>query len=325
MHTTTRRRDATTLVEVLVAIFVMALGLLTLLTLFPLGALSMGQAIRDDRTAHAAANAAAIAEARNIRQDPNVIRAFDNQSRAGSASQVPPPDPSGPSYPVYVDPLGFQLGQRQLGNVSYGGKNYGCPRVAPTFVSGAADIARWFGSLDDMEFLKSGPAGTPVTVQIGTAARLERTNQYSWCYLVSRPRSSLPSVADVAVVVYSGRPTQLPLGEHPYGPVAFDRTSNFVDVPYTGDKPPIRKGSWILDATMVAPMGGGANGRQLQAEPHGYFYRVVGVTDASGVLRLELQTPPRASSMARNGQPYGVLLVLEDAVEVFEKGPGWQP
>jgi hypothetical protein len=49
-----------TLTEVLVAIFVMAIGLLALLALFPLGALSMAQAIKDDRTAAIAADATAL-------------------------------------------------------------------------------------------------------------------------------------------------------------------------------------------------------------------------------------------------------------------------
>lgn len=52
-----------TLVEVLVAIFVTGVGLLALLTLFPLAALEMAQAIKDDRTAAAATNAAALSEA----------------------------------------------------------------------------------------------------------------------------------------------------------------------------------------------------------------------------------------------------------------------
>ena len=49
------------LLEVLAAIFVMGVGLLALLTLFPLGALEMAQAIKDDRTAAVADNAAALA------------------------------------------------------------------------------------------------------------------------------------------------------------------------------------------------------------------------------------------------------------------------
>lgn len=53
----------TTLLEVLAAIFVMGIGLLALLTLFPLGALEMAQAINDDRTAAIAANARAFSDA----------------------------------------------------------------------------------------------------------------------------------------------------------------------------------------------------------------------------------------------------------------------
>src|SRR5262245_12543666 len=55
------RRNATTLVEVLVAIFIMGVGLLAILALFPLGALQMAQALKDDRAAQAAGNATALA------------------------------------------------------------------------------------------------------------------------------------------------------------------------------------------------------------------------------------------------------------------------
>lgn len=53
----------TTLVEVLVAIFIMGVGLMSALTLFPLGALNMAEAIKDDRTAAIAAEAAAFSQA----------------------------------------------------------------------------------------------------------------------------------------------------------------------------------------------------------------------------------------------------------------------
>ena len=43
-------RRGITLLEVLIAIFITGLGLLALLTLFPLGALEMAEAIEDDRT-----------------------------------------------------------------------------------------------------------------------------------------------------------------------------------------------------------------------------------------------------------------------------------
>lgn len=49
-----RVRPGTTLTEVLVAMFIMAAGMLALFTLFPLGAMQVGQALKDDRTAQAA-------------------------------------------------------------------------------------------------------------------------------------------------------------------------------------------------------------------------------------------------------------------------------
>jgi prepilin-type N-terminal cleavage/methylation domain-containing protein len=54
------RQAGSTLIEVLVAIFVMAIGLLAVLTVFPLGALSMAQEIKDDRTAAVASEATAL-------------------------------------------------------------------------------------------------------------------------------------------------------------------------------------------------------------------------------------------------------------------------
>ena len=46
-----QRRSGITLVEVLVAILIMGVGMIALLTLFPLGALNIAQALKDDRAA----------------------------------------------------------------------------------------------------------------------------------------------------------------------------------------------------------------------------------------------------------------------------------
>src|SRR3954464_8722899 len=70
------RRPGVTLVEVLVAILITAVGLLALLTLFPLGALEMAQAIKDDRCGHAKHNGAAIANIFAIRTDVDVVAAM---------------------------------------------------------------------------------------------------------------------------------------------------------------------------------------------------------------------------------------------------------
>ena len=111
-----RRRPGVTLTEVLVAIFIMALGLMALLTLFPLGALNMAQAIKDDRTANSAANSAAnaraawklLVESNGNTIDPNLRAAMMN----GGSALVPGPLPDrngnpSPSYPLYLDPVGY--------------------------------------------------------------------------------------------------------------------------------------------------------------------------------------------------------------------------
>jgi hypothetical protein len=51
------RRPGLTLTEALIAMFVAAIGLLALLVLFPLGAMQMGQSLKDERTAQVAAQA----------------------------------------------------------------------------------------------------------------------------------------------------------------------------------------------------------------------------------------------------------------------------
>src|SRR6516165_2178436 len=111
------QRGAATLVEVLVAIFIMAIGMITLLTLFPLGLLSMAQAIKDDRTGHAAANATAIGNMWNIRWADNkpAGTAGPYWSLSGGWFNTPPAATypllpaltSGPGYPIYVDTIGI--------------------------------------------------------------------------------------------------------------------------------------------------------------------------------------------------------------------------
>ena len=97
------RRPGVTLMEVLVAIMITAIGLLALLTLFPLGALEMAQSIKDDRAGHIKHNANAIANAWNIGNDPYVVNAML------SPPGLPPlnPNASTTSYPVFVDVNGW--------------------------------------------------------------------------------------------------------------------------------------------------------------------------------------------------------------------------
>jgi Tfp pilus assembly protein PilV len=315
-------RPGITLTEVLVAIFVMALGMLSLLALFPLGALTMAQAIKDSRSAHAAANATAIANALKIRFDSRVTPSFTN-SPGGTLPNLATNAPAnyiGPSYPVVVDTYTAASGTSSSLPDASTGVTPGLPRVTITSPSNAsnglttaAEVLRWFSLLDDITFTD---VGMP---DLNNGGNVTRDNRYSWFYVLRRPLYSNASVVDVTVVVCSGRPLNSIVGEHAWSGVSFDPTSNSVTLSYTGDKPPIRPGSWIMDATLSTA----AN----NPEPYGFFYRVVGVADTgAGTMTLELQTNPRPYTTTASPTAHtGTLVFMENVVEVFEKGSGWQP
>ncbi len=131
-----RRRPGITLIEVLVAIFIMSVGLLALLTLFPLGALRMAQALQNDRAATAASAGANVCDAFNIRTDPQYDPAAPTLSlfvTPAPPSGYPPTAQTGPGFPLYVDPYGFTNGSGPLGaSTATTPATPGIRRVAPS-------------------------------------------------------------------------------------------------------------------------------------------------------------------------------------------------
>jgi len=119
------RRSGVTLLETMAAIFIVGIGLISLLTLFPAGAVKMDQAIKDDRTGHMKENAASIADALKLRGEGVNIPSttvYDDfttldlivQKMQGLGTGLPPlvnqaarTYATGPSYAVLVDPNGY--------------------------------------------------------------------------------------------------------------------------------------------------------------------------------------------------------------------------
>jgi hypothetical protein len=395
------RRTGITLMETLVAIFVMALGLLALLTLFPLGALNMAQALKDDRCAQCAADADGVSRGWNIRQDADVQAALYNPDPAfppGFPQLVPPLTSSwfAPSYPVYIDPVGWLEGggpsplSRAINGtdthfpttpptptswawvgsnrtlIDLAGMPYsGVPRrslrflndypTPPGFTDGdpnmspanlnliayrAGQLQKWCSLLDDMTFqssaqVQSGTPGPAPTYYGIPVQSLDREGRYSWAYLARLTYTTQPNIVDLCTVVYSGRSMTLTgagqiAGEHGYA-ATFTQGSKTVTVrwnPAAEEAPPIRKGIWVMDGTLVSPQ---VPPGTMVPDPHGYFYRVVNVTDggASGAyqfLQLELQYNSRANTSTlpdpQGFSPgyWGRLVVLENVVEVFDRG-----
>lgn len=324
--------------EVLVAIFVMALGMLALLTLFPLGALRMAQAIQDDRTAQCAQNANSIATMKNVRFDPLVLtplptfKTFEDDLGGGF-----PPDAYGPSNPVMVDPAGFAQSAAApdpaKGVMWVGGYTSGVPRCTTSFAlpSSPSDIRRWFNFLDEYEFER---LGSPTKLPGETSFPLTRDYAYSWAYMLQRPKTSDPNVVDCSVMVFRRRPmaltTTLNLREFVYVSSGatkqlFDLNRNIITIDHsaTGEPPPIKAGDWILDAS-VATSGG-------KRYSHANFYRVVSATEISDTLtEFEVQTPLRGfdarfpQTAPNSGVFIGTAIVFEGLVEVFDRGTGWK-
>ena len=320
-----KRRPGITLVEVLVAIFIMAIGLLALLTLFPLGALRMAQALQDDRAGASASVGANVCDTFGVGNDPQ----YDAPPPSLSATPLfftppyvppavngyPPSAQVGGGIPVYVDPFGVANGS---GSVLGASPNLtpGIWRVTPTvflppyatLVSAgppptyapnpSAAAARYFSLPDDLTFQTNGAPD-------GSTGSLQRGGRYTWAYLLHRLQPyNIASLVDLAVVVYAGRATAVPGGEATY-PASGNAYDTAVSLSYAGAQPNIHRGSWILDTSY----------NKTTSSVHGDFYRVVAVTPVgANTLNLELAIPL--------SKPDGLsaLTVLDNVVEVFERG-----
>ncbi len=256
--------------------------------LFPLGAISMGQALKDDRCAATASMAENMAIAMpsglGLRQDPLVQAAFN---------------PLNVSNAVYVDPYGAIQGLGVLGTT--------IPRVAPSYVmtspnpQGITD--RLFCLPDDITFYENGqPDTSPGFVQRGL--------RYSYAYLLVKPQPQTGNVLQLNVVVYSGRPvgalTQEQTCTVPNYLVASAAPNGLSIISAGGPLPSIKFGSWILDTT-------------LGNTPT--FYRVVNVVDA-GPISMTLEVQP---NFGPNVNPITSITIMDSVAEVFDKGTGWLP
>jgi Tfp pilus assembly protein PilV len=401
-------RRAVTLTEVLIAIFLMGIGLMAILSLFPLGASQMAQALQDQRAAEAATTASGFARViwkQAVDADPNVgqakfydvngnpqsaqrfVQAMDNPSynsantqfcigtdQGGTPGQPPPYAPTGPnampamprtglnsaagsavvsatgaSYPVFVDPIGWQANsgnqsmQWWLPQPPSGGvPAWNIPRrplyVPPTTPSSSntswmalspsnfgtlQPILKQFSLMDDMTFNFAGTPdldGDPSTPDssLTSSQGVRRAGRYSWAYMFRRSNNADRTAVDITTILYSGRSIDVPSLETAYlgaGAIGNKGLTLYYN-PSTQTKPALRRGAWVLDATLWD-----ANGN---VAPQGIFYRVVNVDDSvTGQIALELQTPllggPSQPLPLASGSPMRSIVVMERVIEVFTK------
>jgi prepilin-type N-terminal cleavage/methylation domain-containing protein len=300
MTTARKRRPGVTLLEVLVTIFIMGVGMLALLTLFPVGAVSIARALKDDRCATCAGNADSIGWAQNIRNDPLVTPYYLGGPPTTFTAVTPLG--SGPSYGVYVDPQGIAGGfPASVGALA--GVTQGIPRVSMSLTNYTArntagntqlsvsEAARWCSLLDDIVFTTDAVPDT-------TSGGVQRYGVYTWAWLLRQTSAgSTPPVIQAYVIVYRGRSTTTFNGEKTY-PASGSQYETSVTV--NGTDLPLRTGTWILDTTTTS----------TNAVP-GYFYRVVdyNVNTSTNQTVLQLDSPLRGS--------VSVITVMENVAEVF--------
>ncbi|MFO0863704.1 MAG: prepilin-type N-terminal cleavage/methylation domain-containing protein [Gemmataceae bacterium] len=336
-HIHSRRRGAT-LVEVLVAIFLMGIGMLALLTLFPIGVLRMEQALRDDRHTLASINATATATIQSVRTDAKLR---DTTDPTKWLFEIGPngwanPSPHGPSFPVFMDPLGFQNAVAASPNQKFlaydSTLKSSVYRVPTSFTLSNRSILQWFAINDEIIFETDDPpsAGAPTAAlpKLNSGSQFDRNTRVSWAYMLQRPMTSDASLVNMSVVVYADRPTgfsrQFTPAENLYQ-ASFDTNTNKVTLTYAaptavppGVVPNLRSGDWILDCSVeqaIDPANGAA-----YSIPHANFYRVVSSTELSSTQTIvEIQTPIRGFNRNVAGPYSGQIAVMEGVAEVFGK------
>ncbi|QEL15439.1 type IV pilus modification PilV family protein [Limnoglobus roseus] len=316
MTPTPRPRRGITLVESLVAMFVAALAMISLLALFPLGALQMGQALKDSRCADTAINSESLMRTHwqtNVVEQPAGSQdAFINSFGTYA---------NNPSDPVFIDPIGQQsAAPSNVASLSATGATpFTLTRQTLSVTPNFARAYRFCTLLDDMTFDQGG-----APVMTGGTGPVERAGRYNWSAVLQRPVSTNPNVADLTVLVFDGRaagfsPANAEVAyPNVTGNLSYSVGGTSLVIPYdqTQPRPLLGKGRWVMLTT-----AGTADTSTSPTTPltptRISFYRAVSVNDeTAGQLTVELQSAikPIHASVATTRA-----VVFAGLAEVFER------
>ena len=239
--TNDKRRSGLTLLEVLITIFVMAIGLLSVLTLFPLAAKKIMRSIDCDRATLMAANGANASWLLNMRTKGQLPNLFNTMIATRTAAGT---DSSLPSDVIHYDPVGANgganSGNRTPGNMHVAGSEI------PLFGAGSGQNRNLLISMDEIQFEPDG----------SVASFFRRGERYSCSYLFRRTKLNDPDSLETLIIVYVGRPLdfgnqvefalQPAGGALPLGTVGDDKITVLNPSNPNPDRV-LRRGSWIMD------------------------------------------------------------------------------
>jgi len=349
------RRPGMSLTEVLVALFILTLGVIGILTMFPLGAAQMARAVRDDRSALAAVSADGYMRwywqtYAVTNQEPNFTPGtpnclFDNPAFfGGPLSSLPPLSQNvnaqnifakagQMSYPVVVDPMGWAAGRQNF----FGESPFTqIPRCTLNWIQTQPPVN---GLLQQSHLGTYALRACSLTDSLGYndngTPSQDLEMRYNWLWILQRPQfinESSTSInnlytANMTVVVFDRRPFLYP----PPSVTGFETvisgvsmtsgltsvTINYGTAQQALDLVP---GSWLMDAT-ITPANPPAIPRPIR---QANFYRVVSVVQVSSTqMNLELQTPISApTGYPPMGYTYtGTLVALRGVSGVFVRPP----
>jgi|GEM_PF-745692 len=264
-------RSGLTLVEVLATIFILAIGMVSVLVLFPVGALKVRQALINERIALAASSGESAfkilfgtnKDALDWRPSGGTIIAPLYTTLAdGTSVAVIDPLASGNTFAGSIQTLSF------------------------TYLSGVPKYRRMFTLLDDIEWAANGSP---------EAAVVARGNGFSFSLFVRKTTLNAKDTFELTTLVYHGRNLNLPNNVSEVDLTLAGAGTDFNVVNSSAIEVTVRptlaaedsrtldKGGWIMDTTQV---DGNASKQQLE------FYQVQNVIDlGAGRIRLELDRP----------------------------------
>ncbi len=319
------RRPGLSLTEVLVTLFVVAIGLISLMTLFPVGAMQMGQALKDDRIRQTANQADGITriwwqtevvEQQATGNEDNFWKTLDNPNYPAAPSAAQPlraPD-GNPSYAVFLDPIGWQarigFPVRQNWMAFTAGA---LPRRSARPLAASLPLTiRACSLLDDITFMTSSQGalqpGQPDTISVPNT--VVREGAYNWCAVVQRPVNSNRYTADLKILVFQTKGLyggHIPGLDQTGSEVLYSIANTLLNSANGGNTQVVlnvssanfglRSGSWILDGTNATT----AN-----------FYRIQSITDnGPASCILELDTPLKSTASQ--------IYTLKGLADVFDR------
>ena len=248
-----KSRSGLTLLEVLITIFVMGIGMLSVLTLFPLAARKIGMSIDMDRATQMAGNASALLSLPvnpgrpSIRQTIQQYFKFrEDQARiAATANPALLANLAKPSEVVHYDPAGIAANQSSplLGS------------IVPISASVWTPPNGWPNlSLNQVVSVDE----YPFTDQGSPEPNSRRSERYSSSYLFRRNRLDDETSMETVILVYAGRPYDFGVGMEtdlssmltPNANTEGSTELTFTNLPGQGPGGPDRmfhRGSWIMD------------------------------------------------------------------------------